>query len=188
MPASPDDKLQPNCFRFRIPQTVVRANAACWTAAGAVDRCETVRRSLAWPRSNNDNRQREGQGTSGRLSGGFHPRGKGNGCAGNRKPAIGSDERYPKSPSWPAAGRSCRLILPRQEQVVQDRAIECCVPGTARRSELRDTIALTANAYSMFSNLFCLSLIGRVSHAAKCPQTVHCRAIVPWGIGLPKTI
>jgi hypothetical protein len=29
------------------------------------------------------------------------PRGKGNGCAGNRKLAIGSDERYPKSPSWP---------------------------------------------------------------------------------------
>jgi hypothetical protein len=30
---------------------------------------------------------------------------------GNREPAIGSDEPYPKSPSWPGTRRSCRLFL-----------------------------------------------------------------------------
>jgi len=30
---------------------------------------------------------------------------------GNRELAIGSDEQYQKSPSWPGTGRSCRLFL-----------------------------------------------------------------------------
>jgi hypothetical protein len=33
------------------------------------------------------------------------------GQGGNRELAIGSDEQYEKSPSWPGTGRSCRLFL-----------------------------------------------------------------------------
>jgi len=32
-------------------------------------------------------------------------------ATGNRELAIGSDEQYQKSPSWPETGRSCRLFL-----------------------------------------------------------------------------
>ena len=35
-----------------------------------------------------------------------------NGNGGNGELAIGSQEQYQKSPSWPGTGRSCRLFLP----------------------------------------------------------------------------